>query len=314
MRRIFYIFLFSFSVISLSSQDIHYSQFYNASSFVNPSLFSIQPTGYALQIQRRSQWYSVTTPFNTTSFTFSGKNIYKDFSIGITSLNDITGDSRLSTTAALISISNKVSINDGVILYGIQPSFYQQNINYNNLFFMQYEPINTQSLSFFDLSLGLSYYKPVDAGNSFIFGFSAYHINKPNQSFSQKNTVFLPVKTVYYSSFTTKISLKNSLTPSVFFSSQKETKELMAGCRLNHIISDEIQITTSIFNRYKDALILAIGLKNKNIKLEASYDINISTLRNASNSIGAFEFSIVYGWNKKIKSKNDEQIICPKYL
>ncbi len=312
--RTFYIFCFGLSITSLSSQDIHYSQFYNSHSFVNPALFSIQSNDHTLQLQRRSQWYTVTTPFNTTSFTYGGKNIYKGFSAAITSLNDITGDSRFSTSAALISISNKVSINKGVILYGIQPSFYQQSINYDNLFFLQDEPLKTQSLSFLDLSLGLSYQNFIDLENSFLLSFSAFHINKPNQSFSQNNTLLLPVKLIYCTSFTRKFNSKNILTPAVFYSSQKEAREFIIGCYLNHTINNEIQITTSIFNRYNDALIFAIGLINKNIKFEASYDVNTSSLRNASNRVGAFEFSISYGWNKNKKNNKEEEIICPKYL
>ena len=147
-----------------------------------------------------------------------------------------------------------------------------------------------------------------------MLGFSAYHINKPNQSFSQNNTFLLQVKFNYYTSIVRKINSKNILTPSVFYSSQKEVHEFIIGCHLNHIINNEIQITTSIFNRYNDALIFAVGLINKNIKFEASYDVNTSSLRNASNSVGAVEFSISYGWNKNKKNNKEEQIICPKYL
>ncbi len=313
MRRAF-VFLFSLSIISSFSQDTHYSQFYNSLQFVNPTLFSIQKTDYSLQIHRRSQWYTVTKPFNTTSFTFGGKNIYKGFSLGLTTLNDIAGDSRFSTNAALISISNKVLINEGIILYAIQPSFYQQSIDYNDLIFIENEPINMRSLSFIDLSFALSYYKPVDKENSFILGVSLFHVNEPRQSFSQTNTVSLPLKTVCYSTFSKKTNLQNTLSPIVFFSIQNKTRELVAGCSFNSIINGEIEITSSILNRYRDAIILAIGLKNKNIKLEASYDINTSTLKNASSTIGALEFSFIYEWNKKIKNNNDKEIICPKYL
>ena len=312
--RTAFVFLFSLSIISSSSQDTHYSQFYNSLQFVNPTLFSIQKTDYSLQIHRRSQWYSVTKPFNTTSFTFGGKNIYKDFSLGFTTLNDITGDSRFSTNAALISISNTLFFNEGIILYAIQPSFYQQSIDYNDLIFIQNEPINLRSQSFFDLSFALSYYKLFKKESSFIFGVSLFHVNKPNQSFSQNNNVLLPVKTVYYSSFSKKTNSQNTLSPVVFFSTQNTTREFVAGCSFSHIINDEIEITSSMLNRYRDAIILAIGLKNKNIKFEASYDINTSTLRNASSTIGALEFSLVYEWNKKIKNNNDKEIICPKYL
>ena len=195
--RTAFVFLFSLSIISSSSQDTHYSQFYNSLQFVNPTLFSIQKTDYSLQIHRRSQWYSVTKPFNTTSFTFGGKNIYKGFSLGLTTLNDITGDSRFSTNAALISISNTLFFNEGIILYAIQPSFYQQSIDYNDLIFIQNEPINMRSQSFLIFLLLCPTTNFLKKKVLLFLGF-LFHVNKPNQSFSQNNTVLLPIKTVYY--------------------------------------------------------------------------------------------------------------------
>jgi hypothetical protein len=45
-----------------------------------------------------------------------------------------------------------------------------------------------------------------------------------------------------------------------------------------------------------------------------SYDVNTSSLTNASNNKGGFEFALVYQWKSKKKIKIVEQDICPKYL
>jgi hypothetical protein len=45
-----------------------------------------------------------------------------------------------------------------------------------------------------------------------------------------------------------------------------------------------------------------------------SYDVNTSSLTNASNNKGGFEFALVYQWKVKKKIKIVEQEICPKYL
>ena len=51
-----------------------------------------------------------------------------------------------------------------------------------------------------------------------------------------------------------------------------------------------------------------------NLEIIASYDINTSSLVAASNFMGAFEFSIKYGWSVFKETKEIKQKICPKYL
>ena len=92
MIRICIIAIFLFSEF-IQAQDVHYSQFDKTKSLINPSLIANQNEDYELQVQRRSQWASVTVPFNTFSFAFNAKEVYKTFSVGATILNDVAGDS-----------------------------------------------------------------------------------------------------------------------------------------------------------------------------------------------------------------------------
>ena len=98
MTRASIIILFVLSKFT-QAQDVHYSQFDKARALLNPSLIAYQNEDYEIQIQRRSQWYSVTTPFNTFSLSLNAKNVFKRFSIGTTILNDLAGDSYFSTKA-----------------------------------------------------------------------------------------------------------------------------------------------------------------------------------------------------------------------
>jgi len=96
----------------ITAQDIHYSQFDKTKSIVNPSLIANQKKDYEIQLQRRSQWSSVTVPFNTFSFSFNAKQIYKTFSLGGTILNDVAGDSRFLTNGLSLSLVNSFSTNE----------------------------------------------------------------------------------------------------------------------------------------------------------------------------------------------------------
>jgi len=48
------------------------------------------------------------------------------------------------------------------------------------------------------------------------------------------------------------------------------------------------------YMRAKDAMMAMVGGEYKKVRLGLSYDINTSTLRDASNGKGAFELSLVY--------------------
>ena len=136
---------------NLLTQDIHYSQFEKTRSIVNPSLIFDQETDYELQLQRRSQWYSVTRPFNTFSLSLNAKDAYKSTSIGTTIINDIAGDSRFSTQGISVSASKKFSKKEDFFSFGMQLGFYQRGVIFDDLIFLENEQLKNLRFSFFDI-------------------------------------------------------------------------------------------------------------------------------------------------------------------
>ena len=65
---------------------------------------------------------------------------------------------------------------------------------------------------------------------------------------------------------------------------------------------------------FEDAFFITLGMKKENLEAIISYDINTSTLANASGFMGGFEFSISYGWSVFKENKEKKQEVCPKYL
>ena len=59
---------------------------------------------------------------------------------------------------------------------------------------------------------------------------------------------------------------------------------------------------------------LTLGLQKSDLEAMVSYDINTSSLANASSSMGGFEFSISYAWDVVKEKQEVKQKICPKYL
>ena len=86
------------------------------------------------------------------------------------------------------------------------------------------------------------------------------------------------------------------------------------GSGITYKLNNEVNLKSGIYSRIKDAFFVTLGMQKENLEAIVSYDINTSSLTNASNSIGGVEFSISYGWSIIKKTKKSKQKICPKYL
>jgi hypothetical protein len=65
------------------------------------------------------------------------------------------------------------------------------------------------------------------------------------------------------------------------------------------------------FGNLTDAIIPYIGLEFSSIHIGYTYDINISNLKKASNSVGGNEISLIY--IKKPVDPNAKKLGCPKF-
>tara|TARA_B100001250_G_scaffold66268_1_gene52717 strand:+ start:16174 stop:17115 length:942 start_codon:yes stop_codon:yes gene_type:complete len=313
MIKFFTIIFILFSIIA-TPQDVHYSQFDKTRSLINPSLIANQNQDYEIQIQRRSQWSSVSIPFNTTSLSFNAKQIYKNLSLGSTVLKDIAGDSHFSTNGLALSFVNSINTQANSLSFGFQIAGYQRALNYENLIFLQNEQLENTSFSFFDIGIGFSNYKQIDKNKAFLVGISYFHLNKPKQSLMSNDNVVLSPKKIVHSTYYSKVSSKTSLSPTLYVSSQAQDQEVVFGSGVSYHIKDDIALQTGLYSRIKDAVFLTLGIEKENLELIVSYDINTSSLNQASNYMGAFEFSICYGWQIIKEKSKIIQKICPQYL
>ena len=300
----------------LQAQDSHFSQFEQTKSLLNPALISYQPKDYLFQLQRRSQWQSVTTPFNTLSLSFIAKNFFNGLSAGAALLDDIAGDSRFSTKGLIFSLANPVfTVQDNIVSIGVQTSFYERSINYDELLFLETEYFEISKINFFDIGLGLSSHKVFTKKSSLLLGFSIYHLNRPTQSLSLGAHALLPQKFIFHSRYYMSLNPKIDFSPKIYFSSQSTDMELIIGSGFSYKLTNDINLRSGLYSRLNDAIFVTLGMQKSNFDVIVSYDINTSTLASASNYMGAFEFSISYSWSvirdeKELKNN----LVCPKYL
>lgn len=296
------------------SQDVHYSQYDKTRSLLNPSLIAIQKEDYEIQLQRRSQWSSVTTPFKTLSLAFTNKAFYKNISLGGTILNDVAGDSRFSTNGVSFSLAPSFIFKKSIIGIGIQGGVYQRAINYNNLIFLEDEYLERMKFSFLDFSFGMFSYRKIDHKSALTIGSSLFHLNRPKQSLMNNSQVFLASKFVFHTTYSIIIAPSIDLSPGLYLSLQGEEREFVLGSGVVYKLSNNVNLNSGIYSRINDAFFLTIGIEKKNIEVIMSYDVNTSSLSEASRYLGGFEFSLRYSWSVIKQEQQFEEIICPKYL
>ena len=316
MRKIVLILILSFAV-NAWAQDVHFSQFLANSFVLNPAMVGVQKNDYKATLHRKSQWTSVSVPFTTFTLALERKDILPSHSIGIQFLNDIAGDSRFKTSGLNFTYVKSVATSkENTFRFGAEFGLFQRSIVVDDLVFNNPENLSNFNFTFPDISVGVANQNYLNEDLLLETGIAFFHINKPKQSFTDDDAVRLHQKINFHTALNYAYTDNLSIQPKLVFSNQDTDKEFLLGCGVNYLLEGEkdILLKSGIANRFNDALILYFGAEIDGLSCVVSYDVNTSSLTNASNNKGGFEFALVYQWKSKKKIKIIEQEICPKYL
>lgn len=335
-RLTFLLLLIAAMTCRLTAQDIHFSQYYSTPLNINPSYTGNFTGDYRAGLNYRQQWGSVTVPYKSFDFygdmSFNKNFLHRNyFSAGIYLVSDHAGDGDLSVTKVMASGAYHLSFDDtktSFLSLGVQAGFVQKSVNFSNFYFDNQwadagfdlglptgENYAAQQTSYADVNAGLSYSYTGSEKFSFYSGVALYHLLRPGDSFYGNSTNRLGIRPAFNAGAVFQISDQVYLYPSMMYMSQKKAHELLAGSMigfsLNTVSSN--QLFAGLFGRFGDALIPVIGYQYEHWRAMMNYDVNTSSLKNASNGKGAFELSIVYtGWYKK-PSGNIIDVPCPRF-
>ena len=316
MRNITFLLILSLSV-NTWAQDVHFSQFMANSFVLNPAMVGVQKNDYKVNLQRKSQWASVSVPFTTFTLGLERKDILPSHSIGVQFLNDIAGDSRFKTTGLHFTYVKSIPIRiQNTLRFGAEFGLFQRSIIVDDLVFNKPENLSNFNFSFPDFSLGVASQNNLNENLLLEIGIAFFHINKPKQSFTDNDAIRLNQKINFHTNLNYAYTDKLSMRPKLVFSSQDIDKEFLFGCDFNYLLEGEknIILKSGIADRINDAFILYLGAEVEGLSCVVSYDVNTSSLNSASDGKGGFEFAFAYHWKSSKKIKIVEQEICPKYL
>jgi len=323
---------------ALHAQDPQFSQFYNAPLYLNPGFTGITPQQRVV-LNHRLQWPNLPQAYSTYAVSYEMFIGEIKSGVGLMITTDLQGSSGWRTSNAGLLYSYKLRINqDWVVSPGIIFGYGQQSVGDNLILGDELDTgVDTSdpdinrlgTENYFDVGSGLVLYN-----RQLWFGFSAYHINRPNQSVLGGESR-LPMKINVHAGMRIplKQGLKTSgnvdyLTPSFVYRHQGPFQQLDVGLQY-HIDPVAIGVwyrgipvprsfkmeNEEVSGNLQDALAFILSLRFGNFQFGYSYDFTISDLGTSTG--GAHEISIIYEFVAKpfrrgVKKKY-RQLPCPTF-
>lgn len=324
MKGLRFLSLLCFLGSAAQAQDFTFSQFYETPLLRNPALAGIFTGNIRILSAYRSQWSSVTVPYQTqalsTELTFPLPNSNDLITAGLQLTNDLAGDSRLGRLQMLPVVSFHKAFNDEssyltfAVMGGlVQSQFDPTKLTFNDQFQNGvFNPVSNPtsatfdrtSITYMDASTGLAFNGSLGDDHRFYVGAACYHFLKSKASFYNNDNLLLKKRFVlnggvnYYTGGYDHLYLYGD------YIWQGGNRQFLSGILFSKMIKsyntyaddpeDNVSLIFGGAYRWNDAIIPVLKLEMKKLYFGASYDVNISKLKAASQYRGGFEFSIAY--------------------
>src|SRR5688572_30442937 len=325
MRSFVLSFLLLAVLISARAQDPNFSQFFVSPLTLNPAMTGKFNGDFRVAGNYRDQWPALSKAFITSTLSVDAPILRSQISefdtwgVGVMAMTDKTSNGAFSSNFISITTAYHKGIDqDGLhqIGVGFQATYSDKRVDGTELDFedeldnnggwtipsLEAIAYSEENTSHFDFSVGALYNGSTDGYNNFYLGASAYHLNKPRESFIGDGFYQLnPRITVHAGGAIPLADKTKTVYLSTLYSSQAGATNIVAGGAVGFLLNEDEENPTSFyagawtrFNNVNDALIPYLGLEFGGFRLGASYDVNISALKTASQSRGGLEISLIY--------------------
>jgi type IX secretion system PorP/SprF family membrane protein len=313
------------------AQDMHFTQFYSSPLFLNPA-FSGADVCSRVSLTYRNQWPGIQRTYRSYLFSVDHYILEKNLGVGILFGSDVAGSGDLKTTIVTLPIAYEGKLTKKLyVRMGIQPGIETRSINYDKLLFGDQiargggvPTMESPSVrkTFFDTGTGILFYTRKAWG-----GFSAYHLNKPNQSLIEDEDGILPIKMSFHGGYKylTNEEEKDEknrrfVSPAFNYRHQNKFDQLDLGF---YYSQSALNVGfwyrgIPVFKHYapgyanNDAIAVIIGVRNERFNFGYSYDVTISRLTTVTK--GAHEITVSYQLCKLKKKKKVRMLTpCPKF-
>jgi len=310
------------------AQDFHFSQFMQNMVYVNPA-YAALPTSGEAGLTYRNQWPGIPATFVTYGAALVMPVKMLNGGVGVHFINDMQGSGVIIRTIASLQYGYRISLNaEWSICTGLGASYVLKKFNAAELVFRS-DILNdlgygTGTVTFDNYNRT---YADFNAGiiatnnNNLSFGFSASHLTRPHDTFSNQVGSRMPIK---YTGFVSGRLDANGVAvePAVYYSQQQNNNELVWGSQF--VIGSTFMAGGFLRQNLRfnpDALIIVAGISWENYNIAYSYDVNLKKMRFLSTKMAAHEVTFLYRFEYKqenIKTgqrhKQSKKVECPAYL
>ena len=327
------------------AQDKHFSQFYAAPLSVNPAMTALFTGKYRGIVNYRTQWNSVLQePFTTVGA--SGEGNFSPFSrgkypdmigVGVMFSSDDVGTQSFSTDQISLSGAFHKSLDYKGTHYlsaGYQISIVQRSINFNQITFNDQfdgltgytlgtaESLPYNNITYGDMSAGLFWQFQSSDRLSLYAGASVHHFNVPDASFYDTPDIQpdrIDIKSTIQGGARLRFSKAYDLEPRFIILLQGPHFEANVGANVRIALDDyatqnlylglwirpvgDVSGTVTM-----DAIVPMVAYRYENVQVGMSYDVNVSTLSDATKGRGGFELSASF-----IGFYENDNILCPQF-
>ncbi|HEU4718855.1 MAG TPA: PorP/SprF family type IX secretion system membrane protein [Bacteroidia bacterium] len=310
--------LLAASAFSLRAQDFHLTHYDAAKIYLNPAMTGMFDGYYRIHANYRNQWSAVATkPFQTEALAFDMP--IKRYGVGVQLMNNRAGFGNFDVLQLNFSGAYDLQCdknNNHHVAFGMEAGVMQKSVDFGRLSWdNQYtmadgggfdaslpsgESYDTERNYLLDISAGALYYYAKEASriNPF-FGFSVFHLNQPRESFYGTSNR-LPLHYIIHTGARIGINERLQLQPRFLYMWQLNDHEMVLGLLANIMLPNSDYLIVGPSFRTKDAGIMEVGVKHGAFTYRMSYDVNVSTLRPATNERGGIEFSVIYIAKRKV--------------
>lgn len=326
-----------FAVQLSFAQDIHFSMFYASPLNLNPAQTGVYDGTYRVAGIYRNQWRSISTAFNTYSASFDIKLLQTKlpndiFAVGGMFTGDRSGDGKLTMNSGMVSAAFHKGLDKNhrhFLGLGIQLGYTQKSLKYQQLAFPSQfsngdfdlsisngENIAKPNIGYFDMQAGLLHQSTVFNDRLGITtGLTVSHLTMPRESFFNDKGTKLAMRYTVQHGYRIKASKQVYITPNFIYQYQNKAQEINFGTAVEYhtnLGKSEFVASLGGWYRLKDAAIITAGIELYRLRALFAYDINVSTLKPATNGRGGFEIALIYTGFIKTKSVSYPILVpCP---
>ncbi|WP_121354279.1 PorP/SprF family type IX secretion system membrane protein [Flavisolibacter nicotianae] len=333
-RKLFFVACSISLAICSFSQDIHFSQFFEAPLYRNPALAGIVNGDVRVQTVYRSQWNSIANAYKTTSLNAEYKlPVTGDdyLTVGLQVFHDKSGSTNLTTTHVLPALNYHKSLSSEKNMYlslGFTGGYVQRSVDRSQMTTNStYEghgdgesALLQTRYGYMDGSAGISFNTQLSDNpeNNLVIGAAYHHFNRPKNSFFNNESVAVQPKMVF--SADAKFAMGEEFVTTFYndFVTQGAYRETMSGMLLGYKVGPYSDTPDAIlraggFLRWGDAFIPVVQLDYRTFSVSLSYDVNLSKLSTTSYGRGGYELSVTYAGFLDRENSSANAVRCPHF-